>query len=130
MGYAKWPEFNKDYLTRNEINLPIYTPDTPIGETNREDVTSECQWSSSKENIATVENGVITGVSEGVTEITVTSAYGSEKFSVGVGEEVEVCIGNNIFIFQKDDGKIKRITKKALIIQNLQRIYHKLVQVI
>ena len=94
-----------ELVTRNDI----YTPDTPIGETNREDVTSECQWSSSKENIATVENGVITGVSEGVTEITVTSAYGSEKFSVGVGEEVEVGIGNNIFIFQKDD--IRNILK-------------------
>ena len=110
-----------ELVTKNDI----HTPDTPTGETNRKDVTSECQWSSSKENIATVENGVITGVSEGVTEITVTSDYGSKKFSVGVGEEVEVGIGENIVIFQKENKKtIFRGRTLQLDIQGVESLSH------
>ena len=110
-----------ELVTKNDI----HTPDTPTGETNREDVTSECQWSSSKENIATVENGVITGVSEVVTEITVTSDYGSKKFYVGVGEEVEVGIGENMVIVQKENKKtIFRGRTLQLDIEGVESLSH------
>ena len=110
-----------ELVTKNDI----YTPDIPTGETNRKDVTSECQWSSSKENIATVDKGVITGVSEGTTEITVTSEYGSKKFSVQVGEESEVGIGEDIVIVQKENKKtIFRGRTLQLDIQGVESLSH------
>ncbi|EST55604.1 hypothetical protein T458_07720 [Brevibacillus panacihumi W25] len=56
---------------------------TAIYERNhKEDVTEEVEWSVDDPEIATVENGVITGISEGVTTITATYA----------GKEVEISI--------------------------------------
>lgn len=80
---------------------------TPTGETSRSDVTSESEWKSSNEQIAKVENGIITGVAEGEAEITVTYEGQEEKFDVSVGGEVEYGFRENIMIVQKD--KIKTI---------------------
>ncbi|WP_051410152.1 immunoglobulin-like domain-containing protein [Brevibacillus panacihumi] len=56
---------------------------TAIYERNhKEDVTEEVEWSVDDPEIATVENGVITGISEGVTTITATYA----------GKEAEIFI--------------------------------------
>lgn len=89
-----------ELVTRNDI----YVEGTPTGETGREDVTSKCEWKSSDENVAKVENGVISGVTEGGAEITATyNGNKSIKFSVYVGEEVEIGFGEHIYITQKDE---------------------------
>lgn len=93
-----------EYVTSNDM-LPA-----PTGETSREDVSSQCTWKSSDEKIAKVSNGVIEGISEGMTEITATYKERSATVSVSVGEDVEISIGDNICIVQKDN--IKNIEKE------------------
>lgn len=87
-----------EFVTSNDMYI-----EGVLGEEQRSDVTADAQWSSSKENVATVDKGVITGIAEGVTEITVTYRDYTEKFDVTVGEDVEA--GENITIVQKDNIK-------------------------
>lgn len=87
-----------ELVTRNDMHVE----GTPTGETGRNDVTSGCEWKSSNEQVAKVENGIISGVAEGGAEITVTYDKQDIKFDVYVGEEIEIGIGTNICIVQKD----------------------------
>ena len=91
-----------ELVTKNDM----YVEGTPTGETQRKDVTSECEWKSSNESVATVENGIISGVAEGGAEITVTYDSQDIKFDVYVGEEVEIGFGEHIYITQKDERKV------------------------
>lgn len=90
-----------ELVTRNDMHVE----GTPTGETSRDDVTLECEWKSSDEKVAKVENGIIRGVAEGGAEITVTYNKQDIKFSVFVGEEVEIGFGEHIYITQKDEIK-------------------------
>lgn len=83
-----------EYVTSNEMSP------APTGETSREDVSSQCTWKSSDEKIAKVSNGVIEGISEGTTEITATYKEHSATVSVSVGKDVDISMGDNIFIVQ------------------------------
>ena len=85
-----------EYVTSNEM------PPAPIGETSREDVSSQCTWKSSDEKIAKVSNGVIEGIAEGKAEITATYMERSATVSIAVGKDVDISMGDNIFIVQKD----------------------------
>lgn len=83
-----------EYVTSNDMS-PAST-----GETSREDVSSQCTWKSSDEKIAKVSNGVIEGISEGKAEITATYKERSATVSITVGKDVDVSMGDNIFIVQ------------------------------
>ena len=98
-----------EVVTSNDI----YVEGMPTGEIGREDVTSKCEWKSSDENVAKVQNGVISGISEGIAEITVTYDNETYDFEISVGEEVEIGFGENIYITQKDN--IKTILKRGTI---------------
>lgn len=83
-----------EYVTSNDMS-PAST-----GETSRENVSSQCTWKSSDEKIAKVSNGVIEGISEGKAEITATYKERSATVSITVGKDVDVSMGDNIFIVQ------------------------------
>ena len=59
-----------DYWVGNDVINPD-DPNGGIGEVSREEVTSNCEWTSSNESIATVDNtGLVRGIAEGSAIIT------------------------------------------------------------
>lgn len=93
----------------NVIKNDMWTVDTPIGETSREDKTSECTWVSSNEGVAKVTNGVIEGISEGTAEIKVTYPAESSEATLVISIGDDIILQGSITITQKDN--IKTIKK-------------------
>jgi len=66
-------------LSPNTLNISVGTSQSIVAtgtfeDNSSYDITSDCNWSSSDPNIATVDGGVVTGKSEGNVAITATDA--------------------------------------------------------
>ena len=69
-------------LDKNEVEVEIGKTLTLNATVSPE--TAELVWTSSDPSVATVENGVVTPIKEGITEITVSAAGKSQKCTVSV----------------------------------------------
>ncbi len=85
-------------LNRDEISIPQGSTYNLVATVNPTDATNkELVWSSSNEEVATVENGRVTGVSVGTATITVRTADG------GFEDTCLVTVSNSISIDTPDD---------------------------
>lgn len=67
---------------------------------NNQSVSAEIEWSSDNEDVATVENGLITAVSIGKAKITASAEYKGETFTGSIWVTVDENAGFTLSTYQ------------------------------
>ena len=86
-------------LNKSTITINQGTTETLIATVSPDNANNKAiTWSSSNNNIATVDNGVVTGVSSGNCDITVKTVDGNKTATCSVTVQQASAIENNLYI--------------------------------
>ncbi len=109
LGYAGENDFVEQRVTLSS-NYEVLSPGGTVKLIA--DATGEVEWSSDNENVATVKDGIVSAIGEGVAEITAKCGYAAAKCTVKVSsanpkdEETSEIISDD-----KDYADVSKITR-------------------